>query len=496
VFNKALLSKQIWRILQFSDSLVAKILKAKYHPSCSILDANIGNRPSYVWRSFMIAQPVLQNGLLWRIGSGKDIKIWRDKWIPKPLTYRVQSPRVILDSQACVAELIDHDLRKWKEDLISEIFVQDEAKLIQSIPLSPFPAEDHITWSGTKNGIFSMRSAYFLEMENLASKHGSSSRSDTGKEWKECWRLNVPNTVKLFLWKALHNLLPTRVNLAKRGVIKDTSYPICGLEEEFVAHILWNCPSSKDVWGGGPIRLQKMGGVNGCFASVLDAVLGRCNQEEIELFAVTARRIWLRRNSLIHGEKFAHPTQLARDAQNAFEEFQKVNCMAQHDEPNDKDVMIIQWRPPPRDMIKLNWDAKANAKEGRVGLGLIARDAQGICLVAQSMSLEVLADAAMAETLATANAVIFCKELGYTNVIFEGDAMQVIKAIEMNGQCMSSYGHMIECIREELRNLENASFTHVRREANNAAHTLAKLATTHVTLSTWRGMSHQVSMIL
>lgn len=48
VFNKALLSKQIWRLLQSPDSLVAKILKAKYYPSSSILEANMGNRPSYV----------------------------------------------------------------------------------------------------------------------------------------------------------------------------------------------------------------------------------------------------------------------------------------------------------------------------------------------------------------------------------------------------------------------------------------------------------------
>jgi hypothetical protein len=220
VFNKALLSKQIWRLLQFPNSLVAKILKAKYHPYCTILEANIGNRPSYVWQSFMAAQPVFQNGLLSRIGSGKDIRIWRDKWIPKPSTYMVQSPRAILGSQACVAKLIDHDTRKWKGVFISEIFSEEEAMLIKCIPLSPFPAEDRIIWSGTKNGIFSVRSAYFLEMENLGSKCGSSSQPAVGTDWKECWSLNVPNVVKLFLWKAFHNLLPTIVNLVKNRSYK------------------------------------------------------------------------------------------------------------------------------------------------------------------------------------------------------------------------------------------------------------------------------------
>ena len=135
-------------------------------------------------------------------------------------------------------------------------------------------------------------------------------------------------------------------------------------------------------------------------------------------------------------------------------------------------------------MVKLNWDAGLNAKDGRVGLGLIARDSQGNCLAARCVSLEIKIDAAGVEAMTAANAVIFYKEMGYNNVIFEGDAMQVIKAIKVEGPSMSSCGNMIDCIRGELRSLENASFIHVSWEANNAAHTLAKLATTHVTLST------------
>jgi hypothetical protein len=43
---------------------------------------------------------------------------------------------------------------------------------------------------------------------------------------------------------------------------------------------------------------------------------------------------------------------------------------------------------------------------------------------------------------------------------------------------------LIDCIHRELHSLENANFIHVSREANNVAHTLTKLVTTHVTLST------------
>jgi hypothetical protein len=241
--------------------------------------------------------------------------------------------------------------------------------LIRSIPLSPLPAEDRIIWRGTKNGIFLIRGAYYLEMENIAQMHGNVSKPDEGRNWKEIWDLKVPNVVKLFLWKALHNLLPTRTNLARKGVTNDTICPICDREDETVEHILWSCPSSKDVWGGGPRSLQKCGEIEGLFPSFFEAMMRRCNKEDLELFAVTARKIWLRRNSVIHGEQFSHPTQLLREAQNSLEEFQRIHSEDRNEMPNTRDLAVMHWKPPPESMIKLNWDAGLSTKEGRVGIG-------------------------------------------------------------------------------------------------------------------------------
>jgi hypothetical protein len=50
-FNEALLAKQIWRILTYPDSLVAKVLKAKYFPNNTFLDAELGYKATYVWES-------------------------------------------------------------------------------------------------------------------------------------------------------------------------------------------------------------------------------------------------------------------------------------------------------------------------------------------------------------------------------------------------------------------------------------------------------------
>ena len=46
-FNIALLRKQSWRLLTKPKSLIAKVLKTRYFPSCSVLDASLGSNPSY-----------------------------------------------------------------------------------------------------------------------------------------------------------------------------------------------------------------------------------------------------------------------------------------------------------------------------------------------------------------------------------------------------------------------------------------------------------------
>lgn len=50
-FNQALVTKVRWRLLQDNKSLIGRMLKAKYFPKCSFLEAETGRSPSNVWRA-------------------------------------------------------------------------------------------------------------------------------------------------------------------------------------------------------------------------------------------------------------------------------------------------------------------------------------------------------------------------------------------------------------------------------------------------------------
>jgi hypothetical protein len=74
-FNKALLAKQCWRLTQYPDSLVGKIIKGKYFHGETLLKANLGSRPSFAWRSILAARDLFKEGIMWRIGDGKSVSI-------------------------------------------------------------------------------------------------------------------------------------------------------------------------------------------------------------------------------------------------------------------------------------------------------------------------------------------------------------------------------------------------------------------------------------
>lgn len=61
--------------------------------------------------------------------------------------------------------------------------------------------------------------------------------------------MKTSGPVKHFVWRACHDLLPTRTNLAQRKIVKHVSCPIYEKEEETLHHIFWECPLASDIWG-------------------------------------------------------------------------------------------------------------------------------------------------------------------------------------------------------------------------------------------------------
>ena len=111
-------------------------MEAKYYQGGNFLDSDLGNKPSFAWRSIHSSCELLKEGLIWRVGNGEQVQIWKDKWLPQPSTYMVQSPPVLLYPNALVSELIDKDTQWWKLNILENLFLKEEIQLIVSLPLS------------------------------------------------------------------------------------------------------------------------------------------------------------------------------------------------------------------------------------------------------------------------------------------------------------------------------------------------------------------------
>jgi hypothetical protein len=89
MFNQALLARQPWRLIQFPDCLCAQLLKAKYYPKGELVDTVFPGDASPTWKSIMHGLKPVKKGIIWRVGSGSKIQVWRDPWIPRPPSWKI-----------------------------------------------------------------------------------------------------------------------------------------------------------------------------------------------------------------------------------------------------------------------------------------------------------------------------------------------------------------------------------------------------------------------
>ena len=149
----------------------------------------------------MAAKSVVEDGIRWSIGNGESVLIWKDKWIPKPNTYKITTHINPLLYNEKVLTLIDKEWAVWKSERINSIFLPHDAKSILSIPLSITSPVDHRVWSATANGLFSVRSAYRICHKKLAKLDVGECSSNTKmiSLWKSVWQLRCPTKIKNFI---------------------------------------------------------------------------------------------------------------------------------------------------------------------------------------------------------------------------------------------------------------------------------------------------------
>lgn len=285
VFNLAMLARQGWRLLNDQNSLLFRLLKARYFPNSGLMDAQLGHLPSYAWRSLLRGRDLLEKGTRWHVGNGTNISVFGNRWLPRPSSFKPIGNPLGFDTNLRVSDLIDWSAGGWDVDCVKEVFLPLDAEIVLQMRLRDPTTEDIILWHHTKNGEFSVKNAYHMWMEEVSANTtaGSSDHSRTTLLWRKVWGIRVQPRVKNFIWRACCGILPCLKNLKRRRVLEDDLCHCCCVPKDDF-HALFRCHYARQVWNFVP-RQKALGKASSSCLDFAEAVIAKCLWEEVQVWA-------------------------------------------------------------------------------------------------------------------------------------------------------------------------------------------------------------------
>lgn len=182
---------------------------------------------------------------------------------------------------------------------------------------------------------------------------------------RKIWNLEVPSKVKIFIWWAAKNVLPTTDNLIWKRVGVMSICSLCNQQNETVVQALVNCVFAQTCWLTSSLGLI---GSQPSFLIWLEHVFTCGNKDICNLVAMICWRIWYRRNEKVWNNKVCSVGHVLNSARNYL--FQWQTARQQFDVNN---VTCIQgchgsicWTPPQLGWLKCNVDAATFLAQGKV----------------------------------------------------------------------------------------------------------------------------------
>ena len=114
------------------------------------------------------------------------------------------------------------------------------------------------------------------------------------------------------------------------------------------------------------------------------------------------------------------------------------------------------------------------AKMSDIGVGI--RESNGAVLASFSQKIPQAYKAKVIKVLATLNALSFAFELGFRSTILKGDSLGLIQALKSEECSLSPTGLLLEDGKMFANNFVRLLYSHIKRNDNGIAHSLAKNA--------------------
>ncbi|XP_040372300.1 uncharacterized protein LOC112166037 [Rosa chinensis] len=382
-FNLALLAKQGWRLLQNPSAKWAQVLKYRYFPNTSFMEAKQGPSSSWVWASLLAGRDVLFKGSLWRVGNGHSIHLWNDKWIPNTPSFSTRFPSLLPVSQS-VNTLLDFSTLTWNLESLQHVLTPGDSSVIQAIPIFSELVDDKLVWPHVTNGEYSVRSGYHVSFNsNIIASAPSphSSHVVPRSVWTLVWTIRSLPKIRIFLWRVVSNVLATKQNLFRRHLGRSPLCPFCSEFPESVEHLLLSCPWVVQTWFLHPlgyrIPLQSLTSFDQWLSTLLIPLHSELSRSVVLThISFLLWHIWKHRCDCIFNYKVPNPTLVATRAFVASSEFltSRTLSLTCNRPPPPPPPPPPPWTPPCLDFVKINTDASWDKQSLQAGLAVIVRN--------------------------------------------------------------------------------------------------------------------------
>jgi len=113
-----------------------------------------------------------------------------------------------------VNELLSADGQHWDDGALEENLLYMNAQAVRRIPLGRLQ-HDFSAWAGERHGVYSVCSAYRLQVEKEMQDrdHGGGTTTHSAAShdphWQRLWKCKVQPNVKVFWWRVSHDFIPS-----------------------------------------------------------------------------------------------------------------------------------------------------------------------------------------------------------------------------------------------------------------------------------------------
>ncbi|KAL5789176.1 hypothetical protein ACOSQ2_004064 [Xanthoceras sorbifolium] len=469
--NQSLLAKAGWRMIQPGAGLWSSLLHNKYFKNGVLLD-KLGKSKgtcSSTWRGITFGAANLTKGLLWRLGDGKSINFWTERWLPDLGSLEAHAciqlnEDKLKEKVCCYFDKGSWDIHKLRV-VVPEALVQ---RIICVYANGNVNEHDKLIWGLSNGGNFTVKSAYDLQC-GVADV--------TEWDWNFIWRFKLPPKITHFLWLLLHGRLLTNVHRCSRGLDDVATCPRCNTSDEDLNHLLRDCNYSiniwRSIWGCGRASTLLKGDLNTWLRCNLKDK--SCSDNMIPnflLFASTLWFLWKWRCSSIFDDKFSLPFWPNIVIKRYCKEWLQANESGKRD--CSENSHLIVWLPPCEGWIKLNVDGGRSSYGGKIYAGGIWRDNNKRWLGGFSLNRGV-GSVLEAEIWGIYEGLQAVWEAGHRHIVLESDSLSAIKLLHQDNIDNHPLLNLILSCKDFIRREWDCVITHGFRESNRVADGLAFL---------------------